>query len=138
MSNLCKYKKSETDPTLYHLHYSELLDFFTDSTHIFTDGSKDGDKTAADFICQSFGFSKRLPDKTLIFTAELEAIVSALRYMKITAKKNKFVVFSDSRYALQTLLSKWDHPSVQTIMRFLVFFHTVHNTVIFCWLPSHM
>ena len=23
-------------------------------------------------------------------------------------------------------------------MRFLVFLHTVHKTVIFCWLPSHM
>ena len=34
-------------------------------------------------------------------------------------------------------MSKWDHPTVQTIMRFLVCLHTVHKTVIFCWLPSH-
>ena len=59
-------------------------------------------------------------------------------YKKITAKNNKFVVFSDSKYALQALLSKWDHPTVQTIMRFLDFLHTVHKTVFFCWLPSHM
>ena len=136
--DLCKYKKSDTDPTLYRLHYSELLESFTDYTHIFTDGSKDGDKTAAAFICQSFEFSRRLPDKASIFTAELEAIVSALHYIKITTKNNKFVVFGDSKSALQALLSKWDHPTVQTIMRFLVFLHTVHKTVIFCWLPSHM
>ena len=37
--DLCKYKKSGTDPTLYRLHYSELLESFTDYTHIFTDGS---------------------------------------------------------------------------------------------------
>ena len=90
--DLCKYKRSDTDPTLYRLHYSELLESFTDYTHIFTDGSKDGDKTAAAFICQSFEFSRRLPDKASIFTAELEAIVSALRYIKITTKNNKFVV----------------------------------------------
>ena len=83
---LCKYKKSETGPTLYRLYYSELLESFTDYTHIFTDESKDGDKTAGAFICQSFEFSKRLPDKALIFTAELEAIVSDLRYIMITAK----------------------------------------------------
>ena len=82
----CKSKKSDTDPILYRLHYSELLESFTDYTHIFTDGSKDGDKTAAAFICQSFEFSKRLPDTASIFTAELEAIVSALRYIKITIK----------------------------------------------------
>ena len=64
--------------------------------------------------------------------------MSALRYIKITTKNNKFVVFGDSKSALQALLSKWDHPTVQTIMRFLVFLHTVHKTIIFCWLPSHM
>ena len=89
--DFCKYKKSETDPTLNRLHYSELLESFIDYTHIFTDGSKDGDKTAAVFIRQSFEFSKRLPDKASIFTAELEALVD-LRYIKITAKNNKFVV----------------------------------------------
>ena len=122
--DLCKYKKSDTDPTLYRLHYSELLESFTDYTHIFTDGSKDGDKTAVAFICQSVEFSKRLPDKASIFTAELEAIVSALRYIKITSKNNKFVVFGDSKSALQALLSKWDHPTVQTIMIFLFSFLT--------------
>ena len=81
--DLFKYKKSDTDPTLYRLHYSELLESFTDYTHIFTDGSKGGDKAAAAFISQSFEFSKRLPDKVLIFTAELEAIVSALCYIMI-------------------------------------------------------
>ena len=52
--DLCKYKKSETEPTLYRLYYSELLEYFTDYTRIFTDGSKDGDKTAAAFICKRF------------------------------------------------------------------------------------
>ena len=48
--DLCKYKKSKTERTLYRLHYSELLEYFTDYTHIFTEGSKDNDKTAAAFI----------------------------------------------------------------------------------------
>ena len=130
--DLCEYKKSETQIQPYIVHYSELLESFTDYTHIFTDGSKDGDKTAAAFICQYFEFSKRLSDKASIFTAELEAIVSALRFIKITNNNNKFIVFGDSKSALQALLSKWDHPTVQTIMRFLVFLHTVHKTVIFC------
>ena len=107
--DLCKYKKSETDPTLYRLYYSELLESFTDYTHIFTDGSKDGAKTAAAFICQFFEFSKRLPDKASIFTAELEAIVSALRYVKSTTKINKFVIFGDSKSALQAL---WDPSGI--------------------------
>ena len=123
-------KKSETDQTLYRLYYSELLESFTDFTRIFTDGSKDIDKTAADFICQSFEFSKRLPNKASIFTAELEAKMSALRYIKMTDKNNTFVVL--------VTLNLHCYPTVQTIMRFLVFLHTIHKTFIFCWLPSHM
>ena len=47
--------------------------------------------------------------------------MSALRYIKITAKNNKFVVFGDSKSALHALLSKWDHPTVQSIMIFFSF-----------------
>ena len=45
--------------------------------------------------------------------------------------------FSDSKSELQVLMSKWDHPTVQTIMRFLVFLHAIHKLlfVIGC---SHM
>ena len=31
-----------------------------------------------------------------------------------------------------------DHSTVQIIMRMLVFLHTIHKTVIFCWLPSYI
>ena len=44
--------------------------------------------------------------------------MSALCYIKSTTKSNKFVIFSDSKSALHALLSKWDHPTVLTIMRF--------------------
>ena len=111
-------------------HHSELAD--SDAAY------KDGDKTAADFICPSFEFSKRIPDKASIFTAELEIVVSALRYKKSTTKSNFIFIFSDSQSGLHALLSKWDHPTVLSIMRLLVFLHTIHNNVIFCWLPSHI
>ena len=61
--------------------------------------------------------------------------MSALRYIKITAKNNTFVVFGDSKSALHALLSKWDHPTVQTIIIFLVFLHT-KCTCILC--PMHL
>ena len=43
----------------------------------------------------------RLLSVDLLSSAELEAIVSALRYINITTKNNKFVVFGDSKSALQ-------------------------------------
>ena len=55
----------------------------------------------------SFVYSKRLPDKSSIFTAELEALISALRYVKMTYTDNRFVTFSDSKSVLQAISSKW-------------------------------
>ena len=45
------------------------------------------------FIFVSFELSKRLPDKPKFFTAELEAIMPVLCYIRSTAKSNKFVIF---------------------------------------------
>ena len=53
--------------------------------------------------------------------------MSALCYIKSTTKINTFVIFSDSKPALQALLSKWEHPTVQTIMIFLVFLHSLQK-----------
>ena len=90
--DLCKSMKSNTDRLLYCLYYSDCLESFTEYTHIFTDGSKDGDKTDLAFICPSFEFSKCIHEKASNFTAELEAQVSALRYITSTNKRNKSVI----------------------------------------------
>ena len=112
-----------------------ILESFTDYTHIFTDGSKDGDKTAAAFICQSFEFSKRLPDKASIFTAELGAIVSALRYIKITIKNNTFVVFSDSVVQVASSHSS-DYYEIFSFLTYCYFF--VDYPVIWEFLRTNM
>ena len=46
----CKYKKIDTDSFLYRVYYSELLESFTDYTHIFGDK----EKTAAAFYLSIF------------------------------------------------------------------------------------
>ena len=55
---------------------------------------------------------------TKIF-AEMEALASALRYIKVS-ESSKFVIFCDSKSALQALLSRWDHPSVLIILNCLI------------------
>ena len=106
-----------------------MLDSFTDHTFIFTVGSKYVDKTAAAFLSILWV----LKTFTSSFTAELKVNVSALRFIKSTKNSNTLIIFSDSKSALQALLSKWVHPTVNCFMRCLVFI-----PVMFCWLPSHM
>ena len=56
--DVCKHKKSETDPAYFRLLFVELLEQFRDYAHIYTDGSKDGVKTALAFVSPSFSFQK--------------------------------------------------------------------------------
>ena len=132
------HKKNITNPVEFRTYFAELLESYSDFTHIYTDGSKDANKTALAVVYPSFIHSKRLPDKSSIFTAELEALVSALRYVKMTNTDNRFVIFSDSKSVLQAILSKWEHPTIKIVMEYLHLIHSVDKEVVFCWIPSHM
>ena len=98
--DLCKYKKSATDPTLYRLYYSQLLDLKKpDYTHILLMDLRMSKKQLW------LLFVHHLQGKSSICTAELEAIVSALRDIRSTMKSNKFGIFSDTKFPLHALLS---------------------------------
>ena len=135
--DLSQHKKSETDPIVFRTHFLSLAEHLDDHVHIYTDGSKDGDRTACAVVTPSFEFSKRLPDRSSIFSAELQALVSALRYCKINTS-NKFAIFCDSKSVLQALSTKWDHPYVVIILEQLLHLYKKGKSVIFCWLPSHI
>ena len=64
--------------------------------------------------------------------------MSVMRYIKSIYNCNKFVIFGDSKSALHTLLSKWDHSTVQTIMIFYRLPSYCTYDCYFCWLPSHL
>ena len=93
---LCQFQKSVVDPVLYRIYFKELCDTLTDCVPIYTDGSKEGDNVAFAIIVTPFStFSKRLLDKASIFTAEMSAILTALKYIKGRKNDNKFVIYSD-------------------------------------------
>ena len=129
---LSKYEKAETDPVQYRHLFSELCEQFDESVFIYTGGSKDGDKVACAVATPSFVTSKRLPDKMSIFSAELEALASALRFI-IVSRSDKFVIFSDSKSCLQAIRNKWEHPIVQKILNIIQTIYLSPKTVNFCW-----
>ena len=52
--------------------------------------------------------SRSLPDKASIFTAEIEALASALRYIKVS-ESNKFVIFCLNLHYKHCCLSVFTH-----------------------------
>ena len=121
---LSVHKKSITNPVEFRTYFAELLESFIDYTQIYTDESKDANKTALAVVYLSFVYSKRLPDKSSIFTAELEALISALRYVKVTNTDQKLcfvgfpVTWVYKGTNVQTKLPKNPYPKMSLSVLF--------------------
>ena len=70
-------------------------------------------------VASNSPFSCRLRDHCSIYTAELQAILFALKKI-YQSKEKKFMIFSDSLSALQALKNlKTDHPLLMQIQELL-------------------
>ena len=81
---LSKFDKSSTS-TVFKSRFNELRQKYSDFCHIYTDRSKVERKVASAYVCPYGTKSYRLRDGFSIFTAEVEAIDKALRYVKVSS-----------------------------------------------------
>ena len=69
-----------------------INDHYKDFSQLYTDGSKMGNEVAAAVVHGNVTKTTRLPNKAIIFTAELHAISLALFLIRRSKEKN-FVIF---------------------------------------------
>ena len=98
---------------MYKQAFLEITSRHQNYVQIFTDGSKVDEKVAAaavSSVAPNSPFSCRLRDHCSLYTAELQAILFALKQAH-QSQERKFMIFSDSLSALQALGTlKTDHP----------------------------
>ena len=108
---------------------------------IFTDGSKVDEKVAAaavSSVAPNSPFQCRLRDHFSIYTAELQAILLALR-QAYQSQERKFMIFSDSLSALHALRKfKTDHPLLIQIQELLYKINADQKEIVFMWVPVHV
>ena len=97
--------KIKPHPITYQEKFHHILQHRPDLLHVFTDGSKDNDKTARAAVLNKTIIEKALPTETSIFTAEARAIDLALDIFS-KSKYKKFIIFSDSLSVLLSLSNK--------------------------------
>ena len=131
----------ETTPDLvYEATFGELLTSkYADYCHFYTDGSKLDERTSF-AVKHPFGVVPvRIADHSSVFTAEAEGIKLALRFVLISTREERnFVVFSDSKSVLESLLS-YNHNNV-LIKELLDLIRRIirkDKTIAFCWVPGH-
>ena len=139
--SLASYDKSTTLPSFFKSKFnSDILPYYIDYTHCYTDGSKHNE-IAAYGIYSSLGtVSKRISNDSSIFTAEMEAIKKILINIKSSARtKSKFVVFCDSKSVLESIGNQESkNPIMINILDILQDLKHKKIIVEFCWVPSHV
>ncbi len=108
-------------------------------TFIYTDGSLQNGRTGFAVYSQNYNYFIRLPDICGIYTAELTAILYALKYIKNKNLK-KAVICTDSSSSLLTLKSVGHYRNhlVYNIRELVKHFSVNQCQIKFLWIPSHV
>ena len=136
--DLCEYKKSSSNTDWFLSSFNNVKTRHADYVHIYTDGSKEREKTGAAIVVQDHIIQNRLYDKSSVFSAEMKAIFLAFQYIAQSSLL-KFLIFSDSLSLLQALdNSKTENPLIRLAIEEYTHLVDANKTVIFCWVPSHI
>ena len=81
---------------------------------------------------------QRIPDDSSIFAAKAKAVDLALDFISTCDADNKFIIFSDSLFVLNTM----NHTSSKNpqIQKLLEKWHELlaYKEIVLCWIPSHI
>ena len=93
---------------------------------IFTDGSRSGEGVGFAVVFPDSIESKRLPNESSIYSAELFAILHALKRI-FTMQQNSYVIVSDSLSALTAIEGhSFSHPIITEIQEW---FHLIKGKI---------
>ena len=140
--NVCSHlyylsKSSAYLPSHHRQHTLEHIRSKGLHHEIYTDGSKSAQGVGFAAISSSQSYEVSLPKEASVFTAELMAILYALKIAEVI--QNKCVIYSDSRSAVEAL-KHYNHPH-QLVKQIKVFYNILYQKGIdvqICWLPAHV
>lgn len=123
-----------------HALFLEHCSIHSDSTPVFTDGFISEAGVGYGIIFPSFSRDGSLPGVASVFTAEVFAIILALKII-FTLPVSSFTIFSDSRSALSAVKHFSPsslHPLVLSVLEWLYLLQRRGYHVEFCWVPAHV
>ena len=97
--------KIKTHLSTYQEKFHNIFQLYPDHLHVFTDNSRDNDKTACTAVLNKTIIKKPLLTESSIFTAETYVIDLALDII-LKSKHKKFIIFSDLLSVLLSLSNK--------------------------------
>ncbi|RUS68672.1 hypothetical protein EGW08_023566 [Elysia chlorotica] len=142
-TSLTEFEKGNTNALVLQKEFLNLKEQYNEHYEIYTDGSKQDHKVAAAFFLlddPGDSVSTRLRDYSSVFSAELEAILMAIKMVKskLSRRKRHFAVFVDSLSALQALENR--HFKNKNVRRIFNIIRTLPQrvSITFIWTPAHV
>ena len=133
-------KKNHSDAQL-KASFLEHASEHVNSVGIYTDGSKSSVGVGCSVVTPDTVIKKRLPSNSSAFTAELLAVLTALKSIFFSNSSDKyFTIFTDSLSLLSSLRKLYPcHHLVQEILDWYFLLSSRRGVnVSFCWTPSHV
>ncbi|KAL1447058.1 hypothetical protein WDU94_003614 [Cyamophila willieti] len=119
--------------------FRELVSNYPENTtHIYTDASKNETTVTAAFWSADTEFSVKLNPAMSICNAELMAILYATYFIISQAQNCIFLLCTDSLSALQSLSDIYSPNPISTEIRKLLHESKNRITLCFLWVPSHI
>lgn len=136
---LSKFRKQNATPSQYQDAFHKLINNLPNHTAIYTDGSKSDGSTGSAFVTPNSTHKKKLHHLCNIYSAELNAIASALYFTMTDIDTDHIAIISDSMSALQGLNDMYSkHPIVRRIHEYLIMLEQIKKTIHFIWAPGHV
>ncbi|XP_023230422.1 uncharacterized protein LOC111630543 [Centruroides sculpturatus] len=137
--SLKQFPKESTPDYICIQHFAEVQHENNNLIPIYTDGSKSDDYVGSAFVCQDEIVAEQIESNSSIFTAELQAIHLALKFV-IRKGHRHCVIYTDSVSALQALISyeRSSHSIVIKIHKLFCHLCASNIFVKFCWVPGHV
>jgi ribonuclease HI len=132
---ISKYKKENTSNLMFKKLFLEKRHKYLTFKEIYTDGALSNSKAGCAFICNEVQEKFNLGKMISIFSAELFAILMAIRKTSVDENEN-CVIYSDSMSSIQALTKMYSkNPIVQRIQELI---SSSSNFYVFVWIPSHV
>ena len=135
--NTTKRKADYPPQILKQIFMDHLQTAHRNTLHIYTDGSKSDTGVGLGVYREGASISKRVADSATNFTAELMAILEALKNVNVVQPWN-ITILTDSLSCIQEISNLYSpNPIVQNIQNMLLNIYNM-RTVTFCWTPAHI
>ena len=136
--NYFKCFKKELPDEIIHAIFLDHSAQHASAVSIFTDGSKSDAGVGFGVVFPDYERSGRLPNSASIFTAELHAILKAVKEILLSDER-MFVIYCDSKSVLMSLQHfNPVHPLVQEILEWHCLAKSRDRSIEFCWVPAHV